>query len=63
MAYGNPMRDKICSLIEREINANIQIQETVVPKYLENGNCLINYEESDRGPDFVRCALKSCELF
>lgn len=22
-----------------------------------------NYEESDRGPDFVRCALKSCELF
>ena len=23
MAYGNPMREKICSLIEREINANI----------------------------------------
>ena len=23
----------------------------------------MSYEESDRGPDFVRCALKSCELF
>ena len=25
MAYGNPLREKICSLIEREISANIQI--------------------------------------
>lgn len=35
----------------------------MVPAYKSNGNSLKNYEESDRGPDFVRCALKSCELF
>jgi NLR family CARD domain-containing protein 3 len=35
----------------------------VVPRYKANNNSLTNYEESDRGPDFVRCALKSCELF
>ena len=33
------------------------------PRYKANNNSLVNYEESDRGPDFVRCALKSCELF
>jgi hypothetical protein len=63
MAYGNPLREKICSLIEREINANIQIKATVVPRYQEQNNSLTSYEESDRGPEFVRCALKSCELF
>jgi len=34
-----------------------------VPAYKANNNSLEHYEESDRGPDFVRCALKSCELF
>lgn len=34
-----------------------------MPVYQANGNSLPEYEESDRGPDFVRCALKSCELF
>ena len=62
LAYGNPMRHKLCSLIAREIKANIQIKATVVPRYEQNGG-LNEYEESDRGPDFVRCALKSCELF
>ena len=36
---------------------------TVVPRFKANNNKLTSYEESDRGPDFVRCALKSCELF
>ena len=63
MAYGNPMRQKLCRQIEREINANNQIKATVVPAYKHNNNSLVRYEESDRGPDFVRCALKSCELF
>lgn len=34
-----------------------------MPRYKANNNSLTSYEESDRGPDFVRCALKSCELF
>ena len=34
-----------------------------MPAYKANNNSLEHYEESDRGPDFVRCALKSCELF
>mmetsp|Transcript_5920 Transcript_5920/g.9662 ORF Transcript_5920/g.9662 Transcript_5920/m.9662 type:complete len:205 (+) Transcript_5920:2323-2937(+) len=63
LAYGNPLRQKICRQIEREIKANLQIKATVVPAYKQNGNSLDHYEESDRGPDFVRCALKSCELF
>lgn len=63
LAYGNPMKQKIVRQIEREIKANIQIKNTVVPAYRMNGNSLVSYEESDRGPDFVRCALKSCELF
>lgn len=63
LGYGNPMRQKICRQIEREIKANIQIKATVVPAYKNNGYSLERYEESDRGPDFVRCALKSCELF
>jgi Ran GTPase-activating protein (RanGAP) involved in mRNA processing and transport len=63
MSYGNPMRQKICRQIEREIKANLQIKSTVFPRYKANNNSLVNYDESDRGPDFVRCALKSCELF
>lgn len=63
IGYGNPLKQKICRQIEREIKANIQIKSTVVPAYKHNNNCLDHYEESDRGPDFVRCALKSCELF
>jgi Ran GTPase-activating protein (RanGAP) involved in mRNA processing and transport len=63
MAFGNPMRQKISRQIEREIKANIQIKASVVPAYQANNNRLSHYEESDRGPDFVRCALKSCELF
>ena len=63
MAYGNPLRQKICRQIEREIKANLQIKQTVLPRYKANSNSLTSYEESDRGPDFVRCALKSCELF
>lgn len=63
MAYGNPMRQKICRQVDTEIKANIQIKSTVVPEYKRNNNSLLKYEESDRGPDFVRCALKSCELF
>ena len=62
MTYGNPMRHKICRQIEREIKANRKIKTTVIPAYKANGNSLEHYEESDRGPDFVRCALKSCEL-
>lgn len=34
-----------------------------MPTYQANNYSLESYEESDRGPDFVRCALKSCELF
>lgn len=60
--YGNPMRQKIARQIEREIKANIQIKQSVIPEYIANGNNLKFYEGSDRGPDFVRCALKSCEL-
>ena len=63
MSYGNPLRRKICRFIETEIKANLQIKATVVPAYKANGNSLEQYEETDRGPDFVRCALKSCELF
>lgn len=62
MAYGNPLRSSICRAIEREIKANLQIKSTVVPAWAVNKS-LEHYEESDRGPDFVRCALKSCELF
>lgn len=47
----------------REIEANLQINNTVVPKARANKNSLEFYEETDRGPEFVRCALKSCELF
>lgn len=63
VGYGNPMKQKIARQIDREIKANLQIRKDVVPIYKENGNSLKFYEGSDRGPDFVRCALKSCELF
>ena len=57
------MRQKICRQVEREIQANLQIKAQVVPVYKSQRNSLHKYEESDRGPDFARCALKSCELF
>lgn len=57
------MRQKISRQIEREIKANLQIRSTIVPVYKANGFKLTSLEEVDRGPDFVRCALKSCELF
>ena len=41
----------------------MQIKASVVPAYKAAGRSLTHYAESDRGPDFVRCALKSCELF
>jgi Ran GTPase-activating protein (RanGAP) involved in mRNA processing and transport len=63
MTYGNPLRPEICRQIEREIKANVQIKASVVPAYKAAGRSLTHYAESDRGPDFVRCALKSCELF
>ena len=63
MTYGNPLRSEICRQIEREIKANVQIKASVVPAYKAAGRRLLHYAESDRGPDFVRCALKSCELF
>jgi len=63
MTYGNPLRSEICRQIEREIKANVQIKASVVPEYKRHNNSLLHYAESDRGPDFVRCALKSCELF
>lgn len=62
LTYGNPLKPSICRHIEREIKANLQIKTTVVPAWANN-NSLEHYAESDRGPDFVRCALKSCELF
>lgn len=34
----------------------------MVPEYLKNGKRLREIKESDRGPGFVRCALKSCQL-
>jgi len=34
-----------------------------VPKYHANKHSLETYREDDQGPEFVRCALKSCELF
>ena len=34
----------------------------MIPKYRENNNYLNRYEEADKGPEFVRCALKSCEI-
>ena len=63
MSYGNPLDDEICREIIREIEANVQIKENVVPIYFGNNNTLEHFEETDRGPEFVRCALKSCELF
>ena len=38
MAYGNPLRQKICRQIEREIKANLQIKTTVLPTYKANNN-------------------------
>ena len=34
-----------------------------MPTYIANKNRLDNYSKSDKGPEYVRCALKSCELF
>lgn len=63
LSYGNVLKQRICRQIVREIEANIKIKELVVPKYHANKHSLEKYEEDDQGPEFVRCALKSCELF
>ena len=63
ITYGNPLEAEIGRQLVREIEANLQINATVVPAARQRGNSLERYEETDRGPDFVRCALKSCELF
>lgn len=63
ITYGNPLKPKICRQIVREIEANLQINATVVPVARAKNNSLERYDMTDRGPEFVRCALKSCELF
>ena len=60
IGYGNDIRSKITRKLKTEIEANKQIKSTVVPEYKKNGNRLNEIKESDRGPSFVRCALKSC---
>ena len=52
--YGNPISNKLGRVIEREIKANIQ----AVNYANENRENISKYELIDKGPDFMRCAIK-----
>lgn len=44
-------------IIDREIKANIQA-DSYANKSKETGGTHHNYELIDKGPDFMRCAIK-----
>lgn len=55
--YGNPISNKMGRIIDREIKANIQA-DSYANKSKETGGTHHNYELIDKGPDFMRCAIK-----
>ena len=59
MAYGNPLSNKMGRVIEREVKANLQ----AVSYAAEHGETgVLKYELVDKGPDFMRCAIKMARL-
>lgn len=56
--YGNPISSKMGRIIEREIKANLQADSyTNKNKYSRK-----KYELIDKGPDFMRCAIKMAQI-
>ena len=58
--YGNPISAKMGRTIEREIKANIQGQSYA--EELQANGSAAKYELIDKGPDYMRCAVKMAEL-
>ena len=56
--YGNPISSKMGRIIEREIKANIQ----AVSYTSSHKESATKYELIDKGPDFMRCAIKMAQL-
>jgi hypothetical protein len=56
--YGNPISSKMGRIFEREIKANLQTNQPTRSK--RRG--IARYEIVDKGPDYMRCAIKMTEL-
>ncbi len=56
--YGNPISSKMGRIFEREIKANLQTNQPARSK--RRG--IAKYELVDKGPDYMRCAIKMTEL-
>lgn len=48
-------------IIDREVKANIQA-DSYAQKRKETGGTHHNYELIDKGPDYMRCAIKMAQL-
>ena len=59
MKYGNPLSNKLGRVIEREVKANLQAV-SYAAEHGEKG--VLKYELVDKGPDFMRCAIKMAQL-
>ena len=58
--YGNPISNKMGRVIDREIKANIQADGYhAKPKEKTEAQ---KYELVDKGPEFMRCAIKMAQL-
>ena len=56
--YGNPISNKMGRVFEREIKANAQAIESNRHKRKSK----VKWELIDKGPDYMRCAIKMTEL-
>ena len=58
IVYGNPISSQIGQVFEREIKANAQALESKRHKKKSK----VKWELIDKGPDYMRCAIKMTEL-
>ena len=58
IVYGNPISGQIGQVFEREIKANAQAIESNRNKKKSK----VKWELIDKGPDYMRCAIKMTEL-
>jgi hypothetical protein len=60
--FGNKVPEKLMRQIEEEINANIKINAYVKPSLGKDTKEYGKLEFRDKGPEFLRCAIKSVLL-
>jgi len=60
LKYGNPISDKLALVLDRELKANMQALE--YEKSHKRIDKTARFQQTDRGPDYIRCAIKMTEL-